>query len=99
MGHGGSPAVFCLTCPAAGRHGRAADVRGPPNARSPMTERSPARPPFIVVRDDVTRSMPADDALNGAVAAIGNFEGVHRGHRAVIATALERARQLGRNAA
>jgi len=64
-----------------------------------MTERSPARPPFIVVRDDVTRSMPADDALNGAVAAIGNFEGVHRGHRAVIGTALERARQLGRKAA
>jgi riboflavin kinase / FMN adenylyltransferase len=64
-----------------------------------MTERSPARSTFIVVRDDVARSMPADDALKGAVAAIGNFEGVHRGHRAVIGTALERAGQLGRKAA
>ena len=29
---------------------------------------------------------------DGAVVAIGNFDGVHRGHQAVIATALERAR-------
>src|SRR3954462_4918885 len=38
-------------------------------------------------------------ALAGAVVAIGNFDGVHRGHRAVIAAALERARALGRPAA
>lgn len=38
-------------------------------------------------------------ALAGAVLAIGNFEGVHRGHRAVIATAQARARALGRPAA
>ena len=31
--------------------------------------------------------------------AIGNFDGVHRGHRAVIAAAIERARPLGRPAA
>jgi riboflavin kinase/FMN adenylyltransferase len=31
----------------------------------------------------------------GAVVAIGNFDGVHRGHQAVIARAAERARALG----
>src|SRR5436190_24320157 len=37
--------------------------------------------------------------LAGAVVAIGNFDGVHRGHRAVIEAALTRARKLGRRAA
>ena len=37
--------------------------------------------------------------LAGAVVAIGNFDGVHRGHRAVIGAALARARTLGRPAA
>ena len=41
----------------------------------------------------------APGALRGAVVAIGNFDGVHRGHRAVIATALDRAATLGRPAA
>ncbi len=49
---------------------------------------------FLVVRD----SAP-DDALHGAVLAIGNFDGVHRGHRAVIAVALERAGRLKKPAA
>ena len=40
-----------------------------------------------------------DPRLKGAVVAIGNFDGVHRGHRAVIAAALARAKALGRPAA
>ena len=49
---------------------------------------------FAVVRGEAS----ADHALDGAVVAIGNFDGVHRGHRAVIAAAQARARALGRPA-
>jgi len=31
----------------------------------------------------------------GAVVALGNFDGIHRGHQAVIAAAAEKARELG----
>src|SRR6266704_1806921 len=60
-----------------------------------MTEQPQPREPFVVVRGEA----PADHALDGAVVAIGNFDGVHRGHRAVIAAALARARALGQPAA
>ena len=65
-----------------------------------MIDRSPARPPFTVVRGDLAHAAASSDhALDGAVVAIGNFEGVHRGHRAVIAVALARGRELTRNTA
>ena len=60
-----------------------------------MTDQPQPREPFVVVRGEA----PADHALDGAVVAIGNFDGVHRGHRAVIAAALARAKALGRKAA
>jgi riboflavin kinase/FMN adenylyltransferase len=51
--------------------------------------------PFVVV----SKNGPIPAALRKAVVAIGNFDGVHRGHRAVIATAIERAHAAGRPAA
>jgi riboflavin kinase / FMN adenylyltransferase len=51
--------------------------------------------PFVVIRGEGA----SDKALRGAVVAIGNFDGVHRGHRAVIAAALRRAQEMGRPAA
>jgi len=49
---------------------------------------------FLVVRDTAP-----DGALRGAVLAVGNFDGVHRGHRAVIAAARDHAKRLGKAAA
>ncbi len=60
-----------------------------------MTDRPPSDQPFTVLRG----RQPAPPQLQGAVLAIGNFDGVHRGHRAVIGAALDRARTLGRPAA
>jgi len=52
---------------------------------------------FHIARGDAAGIDPGP--LAGAVVAIGNFDGVHRGHRAVIGAALDRARALGRSAA
>ena len=60
-----------------------------------MTESPQRTKSFIVQRDGA----PEAGSLRGAVLAIGNFDGVHRGHRAVIAAALARARALHRPAA
>jgi riboflavin kinase/FMN adenylyltransferase len=56
-----------------------------------MTEHSKPANPFVVGHDDA----PTVAHLKGAVAAIGNFDGVHRGHRAVIEAALSRSGTIG----
>src|SRR5436305_5948092 len=55
-----------------------------------MTTPPRSTKPFVVARDN----SPRVAQFNGAVAAIGNFDGVHRGHRAVIDAALARAGAL-----
>lgn len=60
-----------------------------------MSDFPPSRPaPFrsIALGD----GLPAD--LRGAHVAIGNFDGMHRGHQAVLAAALDRAHAEGRPA-
>jgi riboflavin kinase / FMN adenylyltransferase len=59
-----------------------------------MSHRPNPTKPLIVVRDGGRHA----DALKGGVVAIGNFDGVHRGHRAVIAAAVDRAMAAGRPA-
>jgi riboflavin kinase/FMN adenylyltransferase len=51
-------------------------------------------PAFTVIRD----TTPAEAIPRGVVVAMGNFDGVHVGHRAVIAAALEMGRLHGRPA-
>src|SRR5665647_271035 len=49
---------------------------------------------FKIIRD----TTPAAEIPKGAVVAMGNFDGVHLGHRAVIAAALQMGRAQGRPA-
>ena len=51
-------------------------------------------PGFTVIRD----TTPDADIPRGSVVAMGNFDGVHLGHRAVIAAALRMARTRGSRA-
>jgi riboflavin kinase/FMN adenylyltransferase len=51
-------------------------------------------PVFTVIRD----STPAAEIPKGTVVAMGNFDGVHLGHRAVIAAALKMGKARGRPA-
>jgi riboflavin kinase/FMN adenylyltransferase len=78
--------LFSLTC--IGRDG----TNGPEGFLNQLNAMTPKR--FLVVRDNA----PAG-ALRGAVVAMGNFDGVHRGHEAVIAATLDRAKSLGKPAA
>ena len=43
----------------------------------------------------ITGDAPLPDALRGGIAAIGNFDGFHIGHQAVVGRALARARAEG----
>jgi riboflavin kinase/FMN adenylyltransferase len=63
----------------------------------PQTDKSRSKEtgPFTVVRDDG----PEAARLRGAVVAIGNFDGVHRGHRSVIDLAMTRAVAAGKPSA
>jgi riboflavin kinase / FMN adenylyltransferase len=47
----------------------------------------------------VVHDFAPGEALRGATVAIGNFDGVHRGHKAVIAAALARGRAPGKRSA
>jgi riboflavin kinase/FMN adenylyltransferase len=49
---------------------------------------------FSVIRDDT----PTAAIVRGAVVALGNFDGVHLGHRAVIGAAIDMARKLDKPA-
>src|SRR6476619_5287978 len=51
-------------------------------------------PGFTVIRDH----KPTTALPQGAVVAMGNFDGVHLGHRAVIAAALQMGRSHGKPA-
>lgn len=49
---------------------------------------------FSVIRD----TTPQSEIVRGAVVAMGNFDGVHIGHRVVISAAIDMARKLGKPA-
>ena len=77
------------------------DSKAPTKPRSPHPHPSPksqktaqCQTKITVIRD----TTPAAAIPRGAVVAMGNFDGVHLGHRAVIAAALQmgaRPRQAG----
>jgi riboflavin kinase / FMN adenylyltransferase len=58
-----------------------------------LTSVDPPPRRFIAIHDALDAPPPARE-LRGAIVAMGNFEGVHRAHRAVIAAAVSRARAL-----
>ena len=72
-------------------------MAGPAKPRSGRTRAEPQfpkMPDFTVIRD----TTPAEAIPRGAVVAMGNFDGVHLGHRAVISAALQMGRAHGKPA-
>ena len=67
---------------------------GPAPTRVPVEESVEMTPGFTVIRD----TTPAAAIPKGTVVAMGNFDGVHLGHRAVIAAALQMGRAHGKPA-
>ena len=45
-----------------------------------------------------THTDPLPNGLSGAILALGNFDGFHRGHQAVVRRAVDRAAHEGRPA-
>ncbi|GJD73048.1 bifunctional riboflavin kinase/FAD synthetase [Methylobacterium goesingense] len=66
----------------------------PPAASMPGPSLPARAQGFTICRADE----PVPPAIAGAIAAIGNFDGVHLGHRALIAAVRETARAAGRPA-
>ena len=60
-----------------------------------MTDPTKRAPAFVALRHVAAAPAVGPGALKGAMLALGNFDGVHRGHRAVIDTATSRAAALG----
>ena len=55
----------------------------------------PAKPPHM---DLITGGAPLPGALRGGIVALGNFDGFHAGHQAVVGAARDWAHKLGRPA-
>src|SRR5438128_429768 len=93
MAAAAEPVAMAMAAPSTSRMPRATPKRSgsgstPTGASSVCTARCP----------EMIRRM-CNRALDGAVGAVRNFDGVHRGHRAVIAAARKRAQVLARPAA
>lgn len=84
--------VPSLDCARGGAAGSALESIGRVAPSPPDLSLPASAHPFVVARDPET----PPKGLEGAVVAIGNFDGLHRGHRGVIERAKALARRLGK---